>query len=160
MLFAHLIHNSAFNTAAEGLSLVKGAHQSKLSCFLQVCNMMRLVITLQELVEEPESILLLHRTNLNAIRKVVHRWLHISLAPDLCLEHLHVKGTFSIPDIGLDDVVVELFQMVQVIRLDTFLTHDETFDLYELTVSLIHTTEKLKHVLSVERFPRRQEVSN
>ena len=60
MLFAHLIHDSAFDTAAECLTLVKVAHEAKRSRLLQVGDMMRLVLTLQELVKKPEAVLLLH----------------------------------------------------------------------------------------------------
>ena len=85
---------------------------------------MGLVLTLQELMKEPQSVLLLHRADLDPVREVVHCWVRITLVPHLGLENLYIKSTLSISDVRLDDIVIELLEVVQVVGLDAFLAHD------------------------------------
>ena len=118
MLLSHLVRDSTLDTTAEGLSLIKGAHEALLSRVLQVAYVMRLVVTLQKFVQQAQSFTLLHRPDLQPVREEVNLWLVLALAPHFRFKDFHIKAASRISYVILYHVIIQLVQMVQFVWLD------------------------------------------
>lgn len=115
-MLAHLVHQVAADTHIEGVFFVELAHEAFVARILQIADKLIFNGALQELVDQRETLSLLHLADLDSVCEVDGLWGLIIPPPDLGFENFQIEWPTRFSQVVLEHIVVQLLEMRHIVR--------------------------------------------